>query len=91
LDEALKAALADIAAQSENPSKCWAKKLPEEALELLYAIEEMSRDGKSVNRRIAAEKFNELFDLIKPVSQGMVESHLSKTRGCACRKDRDYL
>jgi hypothetical protein len=86
-------ALTEIGAEPRNNSTCWAARLPEEAIPFLYAIEEMARDGKRVNRRIAAEKFNELFDLPRAVSAGMVESHLrgNKGRGCACWKERNYL
>ncbi len=94
MNQELKTALAEITADKSNNSQCWAMGLPEDALELLYALEEVTRDGKRVNRRIAAEKFNELFELSgKPVSDGMVGHHLNSTpgKGCMCQKVRDFL
>lgn len=94
MNEELKAALAEISAPAANNSQCWAIDLPEDALELLHAIEDMVRDGKRVNRRIAAEKFNELYDITtRPITDGMIGHHLKVVpgKGCACQKTRDYL
>ena len=94
MNEELKAALDEITADTSNNSQCWAMGLPEDAMELLYALEELTRDGKRVNRRIAAEKFNELYELSgKLISDGMVAHHLNSTlgKGCMCQKGRDYL
>ena len=94
MNEELKAALADISAPAVNNSQCWAMGLPDEALELLHAIEGLVRDGKSMNRRIAADKFNELYEITTmPITDGMVGHHLNSKPGnrCACQKVRDYL
>ena len=94
LNEELKAALLEITADVSSNSQCWAMGLPEDALELLYALEELIRDGKRVNRRIAAEKFNELYTLTgKPVSAGMIGHHLNSIpdKGCVCQKVRNFL
>lgn len=93
MNKALEAALAEITAQPPNNSQCWTHRLPDDALELLYAIEGLMREGKRVHRQVAAEKFNELFDIPgKPITDGMISNHLApKGKGCVCWKDRDYL
>jgi hypothetical protein len=93
LNEELKAALAAITEPYANGSMCWANRLPEDAKELLYAIEKLRRDGKQINRRVAIAKFNELFDIPgKPITMGMIDNHFaSQDKGCTCWKNRDYL
>lgn len=89
MDKRVQTALEEISADLISSSKCWAVQLPEEALDLLYGIEELKRQGRRVNRRVAAEKFNELYGL--EITEGMVQHHLSSGKGCACRITRDYL
>ncbi len=91
MNEAQTAALEEISAPRNN-NTCWATKLPEEAWEFLSAVEELAKAG-TINRRVAAAKFNKLFEIEgKAVSPGMVENHLNKNKtGCTCWKGRDYL
>jgi len=91
--EELKAALEEIEVPPDNNSQCWAKKLPDDALEFLKAVEQMYLNGKRVNRRTVAVKLNELFDIPgRPINQGMVDRHFARPgKGCVCWKERDYL
>jgi len=87
------AALEEISVPPDNNSLCWAKKLPDDALDFLIVVEQMRQDGKIVNKKIVAVKMNELFDIPgKAINQDMVGRHFApEGKGCVCWKDRDYL
>ena len=91
MNKEIQEALAEIAAPKGSSSRCWAQRLPEEALELLYGIEALVAEGKEINRKIAVRKFNEMYGDVmdKPVSLAMMERHLLPAgKGCACYKKR---
>lgn len=87
-------ALAEITAGRPSPtSACWVQRLPDDALEFMQTLEEVSKQGKRVYRKIAAEKYNELFPNLekivgRKVSEGMIGNHLIKK--CTCQDIREY-
>lgn len=77
-----------VDAEKESTPRCWASKISDEAKEFLYSIEQFEMEGKSIPRKKAAAKFNELFDLYREITGTMISNHLVKS--CTCSRFRDY-